>query len=466
MSLWQRITLSDIAPNRWIDASYLHRWVGSLRAWRQQSWLIHWGDEIGAILTALVFVVSPFVSSIPGLSTETVGMLMIAVATFWVLLTLADDRSGGITPIHITLMVLWGISAVSAGFSPARDLAIGDGLKKSSLYLLLFVMLARLCRSPKIRSWLIGIYLHIALVVSVFGVNQSIYGAKALATWVDPASPLSKATRVYSYIGNPNALGGYLLPAIAFSVAAFVAWRGWVRKTLALVMVLVNIYCLNATLCRGAWIGAVVMLVVATSLVYYWVRPSLPSFWRSWALPIGLGGIMAVLGLAILAVPSLRDRVSSIFVGSGDSSNNFRINVWKAVQQMIQARPILGFGPGDRVFKTNYPTYQVSPKFSALSAYSIFLETIVEIGFVGFACFIWSIVVTIDCGIRGLTRLRQNRDVEAAWLMAAIASMVGLMCQGFTDTDWYRPAIQTLWWLSVGIIASFYQITERQNSDA
>ncbi len=464
-SFWQRLTLSDLSPNSWINASYLHRWVGSLQTWRQQSWLIHWGDEIGAILTSLVFAISPFVKTIPGLSTTTIGLLLGAVAAFWVLLTLADNGDEGISPIHITLLVFWGISAVSAGLSPARTEAI-DGLRNVSLYLVLFVMLARLCRSAKIRTFLIGVYLHVALIVSVYGVHQSIYGAEQLATWIDPASPLSKSVRVYSYIRNPNELAGYLLPAIAFSIAAVFIWRGWVRKTLALVMVVVNTYCLQATLARGAWIGAVVMVLVIAEAIYYWFRPALPKFWRSWGRPIGYGGVLAILGLGLLAVPSLRERVGSIFVGGGDSSNNFRLNVWKAVQNMIQTRPILGFGPGDRVFKRIYPIYQVSPKFSALSAYSIFLETIVEIGLLGFACFLWSIVVTFNFGVKGLIKLREVGDRQAFWLIGAIGAMVGLLVQGLTDTDWYRPEIQALWWLSVGIVASFYQVGEREHSDA
>jgi putative inorganic carbon (hco3(-)) transporter len=458
-SLWQRFTLSDLSLYRWVDASYIYRLVGSLRSWRQQSWLMQWGDEIGAILTALVFVLSPFESS---LSTDLIGFLLAGVAAFWVLLTLADERSGGITPIHITIFAFWVISAISTGLSPARDAAIG-GLGKVSLYLIAFAMLARLCRSARIRDWLIGVYLHIALLVSVFGVNQSIYGAKQLATWVDAESSLAKTTRVYSYLNNPNLLGGYLLPAIAFSIAALFIWKGWLRKTLALTMVVVNTYCLQATYCRGAWLGAILMLVVAAALIYYWLRPMLPKFWRSWALPIVIGGLATLFGIAVIFSPSLHDRVLSIFSDRKDSSNNFRINVWTAVREMIHNRPILGYGPGDRVFKKIYPIYQVSPRFSALGAYSVFMETIVEVGFVGFTCFIWMLVVTLDCGVRGLIRLRQVRDPQAFWLIAAIVSLVGIMSQGVADTVWYRPVLQTLWWLCVGIVASFYQRVEPED---
>lgn len=57
------------------------------------------------------------------------------------------------------------------------------------------------------------------------------FWAKALATWVDPESPLAKTTRVYSYLGNPNLLAGYLLPAVVLSVVALVAWQGWIKKS-------------------------------------------------------------------------------------------------------------------------------------------------------------------------------------------------------------------------------------------
>jgi putative inorganic carbon (hco3(-)) transporter len=38
------------------------------------------------------------------------------------------------------------------------------------------------------------------------------------------------------------------------------------------------------------------------------------------------------------------------------------------------------------------------------------------------------------------------------------------MAQGVADTVWYRPVLQTLWWLCVGIVASFYRSDEREYS--
>jgi putative inorganic carbon (hco3(-)) transporter len=449
-SLWQRFTLADLsAIERWRSGSYIYRIIGSLQAWKQGSILMQWGDEIAAILTTLALSLAPFVS------TEVTGLILVGIAAFWLLLSLGDRDRSGLTPIHITLFSFWLISAISTGLSSYRKEAI-EGLIKLSLYLLFFVILARIFRSSRIRNWSISIYILVAGIISTYGAHQSIYGAKQLATWVDAESSLAKTTRVYSYLDNPNTLAGYLLPAIAFSGVAMILWPGKLPKVLAGVILTVDLWCLQATYCRSAWIGLGVMIIASVLLTYYWLRPHLSLFWQKWALPLGLGSLFLITGVTFLAVPLMRDRLLSVFAARGDSSNNFRINVWLAVKQMIQDRPILGIGPGDRVFKKVYPIYQINPKFSALGAYSVFMETIVEIGFLGFAFLLWLLITIFNVGWQQISYLRTYRDPQAYWLMAAIVSALGMMCQGMFDTVWYRPYVQMLWWFCVAIIAGFY----------
>ncbi len=461
-SVWQQITLSNVALYRWQGASYLSRLIGGpLRAWRSGSWLLQWAEPIGALLVSVIFALAPFVS------TSLIGILLIACAGFWGLLTLSDEESQQrFTPIHLLVLLYWGISTAATAFSPVKAAAF-EGWTKLTLYLLLFALMARLLRSPRIRSWVITVYLHIALIVSGYGLRQYFKGAEALATWTDPESPLAKTTRVYSYLGNPNLLGAYLLPAVILSIAAVFVWRGWMPKALAVTMVIVNTSCLILTLSRGAWIGMVVAIFLMAVLVAHWWSIYLPAFWRTWAIPVLLASLVALLVMAVMLVEPLRLRVSSIFAGRGDSSNNFRVNVWIGVLRMIQDRPILGIGPGNDAFNKIYPLpgYQVSPKFSALSAYSIGLEILVETGVIGLSAFIWLLVVTLNHGWKQVQRLRQLREVHGYWLMAAIATMCGMLAHGLFDTVWYRPQISTLWWFAIALIASYYQPPE-QPADA
>lgn len=477
--MWQQLTLTNLSLEKWRNKSYLYSlFSGSLNAWRRSSWILQWGETLGLILLALLFSLAPFVSN------ALIGVLLIACAIFWVLLTVSDEEIGNFTPIHLVILLYWGICIVATALSPVK-IAAFSGLAKLTLYLTLFALMARILRSNRMRSWLIGIYLHISLIVSVYGIRQWIEQVPPLATWNDPNSTQANVTRVYSYLGNPNLLGSYLLPAIALSLAALLGWRGWGRKALALTMLIVNCACLQYTGSRGAMIGLVALIIVFLVLLWHWWSVYLPTFWRKWSLPIILGIPLGLLLFGLLFIESLRDRVSSIFAGRKDSSNNFRINVWQAVLKMIQDRPIIGIGPGNTAFNKVYPLYMKS-RFTALSAYSVLLEIMVETGIIGLTCFIWLLIVTMSQGWQQIQNLReintpelpdieqdkiqlsstipaiwQNiinpRSPDGYWLMAAMATITGMMAHGFFDTVWYRPEINMLWWLMVALIASYYR---------
>lgn len=447
--VWQHLMLTRFSLEQWSQSSYLHHSIGMLKAWRKGSWLMRWANWIAAGLIALVFGLVPFASN------SLVGVLLIACAGFWMLLTLSDDEDPGTgtTPIHLLVLLYWGIATVATAMSPVRSAAI-EGWVKLTLYLIAFALMAAVMRSARLRSSLITVYLLVATVVSVVGLRQWFFGAAALATWVDPESSLAGTTRVYSFLGNPNLLAGYLLPATAFSAVAVFAWKHWMPKLLAFTLWIVNSACLVVTFSRGGWIGLVVTGFVLLILLVHWFSVHLPRFWRMLAIPLLLGISAAIVLFAVFTIEPLRDRVASIFVGREDSSNNFRINVWMAVIEMIKDRPILGIGPGNDAFNRIYPRYQATG-YNALSAYSVLLEIAVETGLIGLTCFLWLMLVALNQGWQQMQRLRRFSDREGLWLLAAISIMIGMLAHGSVDTVWYRPQVSTLWWMIVAIIASY-----------
>jgi putative inorganic carbon (hco3(-)) transporter len=458
--VWQRFTLSYLPLKQYLTTSYLHRFlVGLLSSWRQGSILMQWGDTIAAANLSLVYALAPFVSS------TLIGLLLTTCVGLWLLLTLSDEaapRIPSVTPIHLLVLLYWAVAAVATALSPVKKVAVND-LTTLTLYLLLFALCARVLRSPRIRSWMIVLYLHVSLVVSIYGMRQWFFGAPPLATWVDQESAFSKTTRVYSYLGNPNLLAGYLLPAVVFSLVAVFVWQGWIKKALALTMFVVNTACLILTFSRGGWIGLVVAFLTVMALLIYWWSIEMPPFWRTWSLPIILGGLIGVLLLAMIFVEPVRLRVVSIFADRKDSSNNFRRNVWDAVFEMIRHRPIIGIGPGHGSFNKIYPLYQ-HPRYTALSAYSVLLEVTVETGFVGLAAFLWLLIVTFNTAFLQMQRLRKLRSADGFWLIGAIATMAGMLAHGTVDTVFYRPEVNSVWWLVVGLIASYYTYTPQDQS--
>ena len=440
----------------------LHRLLSPLRSWRQGSWLLAWGDGIAWVFVALTFALAPYAS------TAMIGWLLAAAAGLWFLLTVSDRAEGWLTPLHLVIMLYWGAMLLATALSPVKVAAL-IGLAKLTLNIFLFMLLARILRIKELRSGLILVYLLTALIVSAYGIRQWFFGAEALATWVDPESNMAGATRVYSYLKNPNLLAGYLMPAMTFSAMAVFVWPKWLPKLLAVVMYVANSACLILTLSRGGWLGFVVSSFVMIVLLVFWWNPRFPKFWQRWALPLLLGGSAAMVVAAVVLVPSVRERVVSMVDLRGDSSNNFRMNVYEAVFKMIKARPITGIGPGNEAFNLIYPLYQ-RPEYTALSAYSIYFETMVEAGIFGIASFLWILVVAFQQGWVQLGRLRdrvsETMAADGYWLIGAVAAIAGLLMQGAFDTVWYRPQISTLWWMLLAVVASYYADARQKYRDA
>lgn len=452
------LTLNRFAFHQWREVSWLHRLLSPLRQWREGSWLLAWGDGIAWVFVALMVALAPYVS------TTLIGWLLLASSGFWLLLTVSDRAEGWLTPLHIVVVAYWGTMLVATAFSPVKAAAL-SGLIKLTLNIFLFMLSARILRIKALRSGLILVYLLTSLIVSVYGIRQWIFGAEALATWVDAQSSMAGATRVYSYLGNPNLLAGYLMPAVTFGAMAMFVWPKWLPKLLAFVITITSSACLVFTLSRGGWLGFVVMGFVMIVLLVFWWNPRFSPFWRRWALPLLLGSSAAVVAASIVLVPPVQERVMSMFALRGDSSNNFRLNVYEAVFNMIQARPLTGIGPGNEAFNKVYPLFQ-RPGYTALGAYSIYFETAVEAGILGVLSLGWMLIVVFQQGWTQLGRLRSAADPfvvqQGYWLIGAIAAIAGLLTQGMFDTVWYRPQISTLWWILLGLIASCYVEVRQQ----
>ncbi|MEM1367761.1 MAG: IctB family putative bicarbonate transporter [Cyanobacteria bacterium P01_H01_bin.15] len=443
---WRRFSLAAWSPVQWRAGSWVYQKVGMLQPWRAGSELFAYAEAIGAGLLAVSLLLGPFVSS------SLIGISLLGGLGFWGLLTLAETELAIATPIHVLAFLYWLVASIALALSPVRGAAF-SGWVELTLYLGIFVLAARVLRSRPITDFLVSVLLLVSIAVSTYGVRQQFFGARQLATWNDPTSVLAQDTRVYSFLDNPNLLAGYLMFGVAFSLAAILVWRRLLPRMLAVLMFGCNTACLYFTDSRGGWLGLLAIFGVFLLLLRYWWHRYLPHFWQKWLIPLALGLLAAGIVGAIVVLEPIRLRVMSMFAGREDSSNNFRINVWIAVIKMIRDRPLLGIGPGNDAFNVVYPLY-MQPRYTALSAYSIYLEILVELGFLGLGIFLWLVSVTVGGSIWALKKLRTADDLHGFWVMAALAAIAGTLVQGFFDTVWYRPQINTLWWFAFGLLAS------------
>ena len=151
-----------------------------------------------------------------------------------------------------------------------------------------------------------------------------------------------------------------------------------------------------------------------------------------------------------LAVPAIQTRVLSIFSWRGDSSNAYRITVWTSALRMFADNWLLGIGPGNDTFKQVYGMY-MTPGFSALGAYSVPLEILVEQGIVGFSVFVTMVLALFLRMARALFALPVLS--RACLLGFVFLAMLACLAYGVFDTIWYRPSVNQLFWFLVAVLA-------------
>ncbi|MFN5193767.1 MAG: IctB family putative bicarbonate transporter [Cyanobacteriota bacterium] len=424
------------APTPW-----LLRWQGVLSAAAGGPLATRLQPLAGVILCALM-------AGLPLVNRAGLGLLVAASGLLWLVWSLRTPP-GRISPINGWLLLVLAVVLVATGFSPVPQAAF-KGLLKLVSYLGVYALARQLLVSaPCWWDRIVAALLAGELVTSVIGIRQLYGDTSALARWSDANSVAEGTIRIYSTLENPNLLGGFLLATLPLAVVALVRWRNPARRLFALACLVFGLVALVLTYSRGAWMGMVVAFATIGLLLALRATRTWPPFWRRILPVVLLGGGAVLLVLLVSQVEPLRVRVMSLVAGREDSSNNFRINVWTAVLQMIQARPWIGIGPGNDAFNLIYPLYQ-QPKFNALSAYSIPLELLVEAGIPGLLAGIGLVATTLRAG---LGQWRQDGPL-ALPALAAVAMVLGLIVQGLTDTIFFRPEVQLVALFGLATVAA------------
>jgi putative inorganic carbon (HCO3(-)) transporter len=383
----------------------------------------------GCVLCALM-------AGLPLVTRTGLSLLIAACGLLWVVWALRTPP-GRIGAINGWLLAVLGIAVLATGFSPV-PLAAFTGLLKLLSYLAVYALMRQLlAEAPLWWDRIVAALLGGEILTSVIGIRQLYADTSALARWSDANSVAEGTVRIYSTLENPNLLGGYLLPILPLAVVALLRWRSPARRLFALTALVLGLAALVLTYSRGAWMGMVAALATLGLLLVLRRTRRWPPLWRRLFPLLLLLGSALVLVLLVSQVEPLRVRVESLLVGREDSSNNFRLNVWAAALDMIQARPWLGIGPGNSAFNLIYPLYQ-QPKFNALSSYSIPLELAVEAGIPGLLA---GVGLFLEAMRTGLRRWASQGPLVLPGL-AAVATFVGLGVQGLTDTIFFRPEVQ------------------------
>jgi len=394
----------------------------------------------GVVLCALM-------AGLPLVTRGGLSLLILAAGLLWLVWALRTP-AGPLGAINSWLLLLLGIAVVATGCSPV-PVAAFKGLLKLLSYLGVYALMRQLlAEAPQWWNRIVAALLTGQLVSAVLAIRQLYGDTTELAHWADPNSVADGTIRVYGPLENPNLLAGYLIPILPIALVALLRWRSWPQRLFAASSLVLGAIALFLSYSRGGWLGMLAALGALGLLLVLRQTRQWPPLWRRLVPLLLLVGAVAVLVVAITQVEPLRIRVLSLVAGREDSSNNFRINVWLAAIDMIQARPWLGIGPGNTAFNLVYPLYQ-QPKFNALSAYSVPLELLVEGGVPYLLAALGLLVASLRAGLAQL----KGESPWALPALAALAAIAGLGAQGITDTIFFRPEVQLTGWFCLASLA-------------
>jgi putative inorganic carbon (HCO3(-)) transporter len=322
--------------------------------------------------------------------------------SFGALVLLVLEHAGRRIPIHwdgvrgaaLAGFLLW--AATSHLWS--LDRTVTDGwlvnLVKVALAWLLVVNLAT---TPRRLAILCLCLIAGSMVTSVGGILRYFSGDQ-----------LSQGFRTLwlGVYGDPNYLAEYLALIVPIAVA-FIARRGSSVgvRLLCIAALILAVTCIVLTFSRGGFLG-----LVAGGLV--WAIRERAQRTKALVLSAALA-----VGVAIFAPATLWERTDTLEEFQQDQSALGRVYAWHVASAVNLDHPLRGVGGG--AFREAWPIYAPPEvREHPLVAHNIFLDTLGELGWVGFFLFL-----TFAGSATGAV-FRAGSDPEIGWLARGIGASV------------------------------------------
>jgi len=343
------------------------------------------------------------------------------------------------TAADLPVMLLLGAALISWLWNGVPVTQGFFGVRAYLEYFVLYFVLIYLPLGEGRRREMLLWFLLLAAAIAVLGDAQKFLHVATPRQWLSAAE--AATTRSFGTMGNPNTFGGFLVWALCLFVSLLLSRvRGGLR-TLALVGI----------------------VLAAPALVFTLSREALLAF-AAGALVIGVAidrRFLLLLVVAAVALPIVDPHLVQRFtyaLSSGyisTSSSYGRLLFWERGLQAFLAKPLLGWGPG--TFGGSVAHLYGSPAYAYLNLGdkpiidSQQVQTLVELGIVGYIAFLWLGVAAVRTGLRLF-----REDGDAFWRaigLALAAGTVGLYIQCFFASLFETHPVIIAFWLVFGMAA-------------
>ncbi len=293
-------------------------------------------------------------------------------------------------------------------------------------------------------------FLWLALMLtSLYAVYQGIVGVEVDLSLTDTELNAGMPGRVYSTFENPNNYAELIVMLVPFAAALALSEKKiWLRICL-LGSLILPLGAIGLTLSRSGWLalgGAIVVFI----LLY---KPVL---------------ILPLIGVGFLALPFLPDSIirRAMTIGSmDDSSNKYRIYIWEGALRIIKEYGLTGIGLGPENFGVFYPSYANEMAINARHAHMLYLQSIIEMGVLGFVSVMWTVLGTMKNTFAAIKR-KWASPLEKHTGIALISAMCGMGAMAFVEYIWYYPRVLFVFFACLGIgVAVINMVKSEEKKD-
>lgn len=413
--------------------------------------VIHWGNIHDVLIKY---------HGIPSLVKPTVAILTVVLLTRRFL----SERPRGLVsdPVIWWMLAYLVIGATGLWFARSTDTVMKhllDTAKDCIIAALIFnLLVTRIAFERAIWGLLI-----VGVALSTLTVYQEItrtydnnYWGFAQSAVRQISTTMEDRARAFGTVNDPNYFGQLLLVLAPLAVWAILNGRTWLGKTFGIAALLLLLSAIGLTFSRGAYLGAVIVLVVYAMYLRLDARYLL-------VLPL-IGALLYV------APPEFRARFGTLEEVMPGVTNAGAYNDGSIQGRSVKAEiafAILAdnliFGVGRGNYRFHYRDYiqeiEGAGSNTERDAHSLYLEVAAEQGIVGFAVFA-GLILTVWGRLRVAERLFAAAGERR---MAALSVAVKVGFLGYLVTSLFlHGAYGYMFWLQVGMAVALVVIAQRE----
>ncbi len=275
-----------------------------------------------------------------------------------------------------------------------------------------------------------------AFLCACMGILQYVTG-RAELRWVDLSRFSDIGGRVTSLFDNPNVLGVYLLLSFPMALGeVFDRERSHAMRCFFAASAFASLLCLILTWSRGAWLGAMISVLLFLLL-----------YGRTTRRGMLCAAIPVLIWLPLLP-RNMVNRFSSIGT-LGESSIRYRMYTWRGTLRMLKSHPF-GIGIGENSFFAVYRHFAVSGTESVAHSHHLFLQIALELGVVGLVCFLALLLFFFGTVLKTLLEMPSD-STNRLLSLSGVCAICGALIMGLFDYIWYHCG---LFWLFFAILAA------------